>query len=275
MIMSTSLYAQQLLTDLANAEISVPSVPTHFGVLLRLRSAINDAHAPFRKVIDVINGEPVIAAKVIQTANTAAARSQDPILDVERAVFRLGLETVKRVTLAVSMVQLANAKELVVFSGISRGMWLNSLYASAASATIARDLAGPKPDEAAFYGLLSNLGGFYLLYLASKHDALTQSQTDVRAVAAEYNHDLTLDMIRFLGLPKEVEDALNTQSLEGRYINSPPENITHTVHVSRILADDRFTWKGNKVQLDYVDQPYLDLKEWVDGRYEALKAEYV
>lgn len=272
--MATTPNSRQLLCDLANGEITLPSIPTHFSVLLRLRSAINDTHAPFRRVIDVINGEPVIAAKVIQTANSAAARSKDPILDVERAVFRLGLETVKRVALAVSMVQLANAKELMVFSGIARGLWLNSLYASASAATIARDLGGPKPDEASFLGLLSNLGGFYLLYLASKHESLTQTYDDVRLITSERNHELTLAMVQFLDLPKEICEPLDTARLNGRYINSPPESLMHLLYAARLLANERFDWADKAAGVSQLDPAYAELKDHIESRYEGLKIEY-
>lgn len=270
-------YAKWLLEAQIEKPISTASVPTHFHVLLRLRTAIQDNYAPVKRVIDVLSGEPVIAAKVVQAANIAANNSQGKILDVERAVFRLGLGAIRRIVLAVIMQQLTISRETLMFASLSRGLWLNSLYTSAAAATITRDMGrevGIKPDEAAFYGLMTNLGGFYLLYQAARLEDLHDEPEIVQEVIVKNLPKHSREMAKFLELPAEIVEALDFDDLYGTTVEAPPSTIREILYAAQLMADHEFPWSGSPSQQAMVEQPYLDLKDNIDARFETVKAEY-
>jgi len=102
----SAIEVHTLLENIAKSPISTATFPTHLRVLLRLKSVLNDPDISFKKAGEIINGEPLIALRIISAANAAIFFGRPEILEMEQAIFRLGLGATKRVALSVAMSQL-------------------------------------------------------------------------------------------------------------------------------------------------------------------------
>lgn len=271
--MTTSIAAHQLLEKLALKPIDSTSFPTHFNVVLKLREALNDQRAPFKKIIDILNGEPMVSARIVQSANAATFYGKEAVLDVEKAVYRLGTNAVRRIALGIAMTQLTQVKELLPFSSMARRIWLHSLYTAAAASVLARNFTRHHPDEALFLGLDLNLGAFYLLYQASHHPVLHKDQDDVKDAISRHYLALTHRVLEAMGLPEEVMEALSISPLENTPIASP-QTIQEVLYTANLVARIHYAWTDDPAPEDLLSPEILALGVKFDERFREIQSEY-
>jgi len=271
--MTTSLAAYQLLEKLALQQIGVVAIPTHFSIVIRLRNALNDPSAPFKKIVDILHGEPTVSAYVVQAANVASLYSSTKILDVEKAVNKLGTSAVRRIALGVAMSQLAKSKELLPFANLARTLWLNSLYTAAAATVLAEHLTTQNHEEALFTGLMINLGAFYMLYLASQHEASRASLSEVRSAVLRHYLSLTGRVLDKFGFPQEFLDVLKIDDLEGG-LQTAPKSKQELVYAAHRIAMVKYPWTEEEADLEGFNQMYIDLSGDIDARFHKLQEEF-
>lgn len=272
--MSTSITAHQLLEKLVTKPIDSTNFPTHFNVVLRLREALNDQRAPFKKIIDILHAEPIVSARIVQAANAAIFYGKEPVLDVEKAVYRLGANTVRRIALGVAMTQLSKAKELLPFSNMARLVWLHSLYTAASASILARAFTQTPPDVALFSGLTLNLGAFYLLYQASGFAVLHDDLDDVQDAVKRHYLSLTHRVVEAIGLPEEVTQSLEIQSLLGQTLVKPPVSIQEVIYASNLLASHHYLWSGQDDAVRLLPEAVTELMPAFDARFQEIQVEY-
>lgn len=272
--MTTSISAHQLLEKLALKPIDNTSFPTHFNVVLRLREALNDQRSPFKKIINILNGEPMVSAKIVQSANAATFYGKEAVRDVEKAVYRLGANAVRRIALGVAMAQLTQAKKLLPFSAMGRRIWLHSLYTAATASVLARTFTRYQPDEALFLGLSLNLGAFYLLYQASQYPILHKDQDDVKDAIGRHYLRLTHRVLETIGLPEEMVDALSIAPLQDAPMLSLPQTIQEVLHTANLVACQRYPWTETQDLTGMVAPEVLGMADDFDVRFRQIQSEY-
>ena len=240
--MNSSLTAYQLLEKLALKEVTNASFPTHFMIVLRLRTAMNDKQAPHKLLIKMMGAEPVISARIIQGANAVTNYPIPAIKDIGKAITVLGTSSVRRISLAVAMAQLAKSKDLLVFSNLSRALWLHSVQTATAASTVASALSTIDPDEAFFAGLMINMGSFYLLYQASQKEILQRSPDDVKLAVKRFYPVMTKKVLAYLKLPIDVIDAVDLTSFEQCAITDPPKTMSDIVQAAMVIAMEDHPW---------------------------------
>lgn len=272
--MPTSLSAHQVLEKLAIAPVSTSAFPTHFNVIIALRTAMNDRQAPVKKMAHILMAEPVVAAKVLQSANAATHYGHTRVMDIDQAIFRLGSSAVRRIALGVAMAQLVRAKELLIFSDLSRQIWLHSLYCAAAADVITATLTPFTRDEALISGLMVDLGAFYLLYLAATHKETHGARDDVLSAVKKHYSRLSMNVLRYLQLPPEITDSVDLDPLAGRVLKTSPKTLTEVVYAAKIFANDRYPWAEHESALACLTPIYTELQEAIDLQFEKIKQEY-
>lgn len=271
--MTSSVITYQALELIAKEDINDLSFPTHFGVVLKLRAILSDPDSSFKKVIELLKGEPVIAAKVISSANTVGNGSGSSIIDIEKAVFRLGLNAVRRIALGVAMVQLNKSKEMLVFSNLARCVWLHSLYVSSAAYVVAKELSRLHPDEAEFSGLMLNLGAFYMLYRAASSEGSMQHD-DVREGVVRHYLALSKKLLQYLEIPQETIDAISIDKQQAIEIKSPPKTMRELIHVANELATVKMPWFDEDRNREEIPGEYTSLKGKIDSQFLLTQQMY-
>lgn len=146
-------------------------LPPLSPVVAQLTATLSNDEVDFRDVERIIRRDPVIAARVISGANTAAYAGHTPTASIHTAIMRLGVIAVRRLAFLLS---LFNA---VPGTGAERqAFWRHSLAVAHTANVIARHAAtwptGTQPDHAFLAALLHDLGLLALGRHHAKEDAM-------------------------------------------------------------------------------------------------------
>jgi len=215
---------RSLLRDPAlRAELGrVERLPASPSAYLSLRMVMADDGADLDEAVQVLRRDPVLAARVLRTANSALYARGRPIIDLAAATQRLGLQT---------LVQLMLASE--VFSRLGdgdTGAPTRSLLAS----TLAMRIAA-SPREAGMAGsaaLLADLGKQLpgsLLNAPPHPGELWQSAPRAALLGA--------GLMALWGLPMEMVEAVAFHHAPGR-LPGRGLDVVGATHVARALVGE-------------------------------------
>ncbi|MBL4762942.1 MAG: HDOD domain-containing protein [Gammaproteobacteria bacterium] len=143
----------QILDDLANDKLTFPTLPE---VAIRVRDSIAQEDVSVKEVSDVIETDPVLAGRIIQVANSALYRGARAIENVNMAVGRLGLNTVRNLATSLVMKQLFQATHPVIDTYL-RELWEISTNVAALACALASIVKLDK-DTAMLAGLVHAIG---------------------------------------------------------------------------------------------------------------------
>lgn len=272
--MSTSLETYKCLEKIAEAPIGDLSFPTHFNVALKLRNLLGDPDVPFKKVTEILRGEPLMSAKIMMAANSASNRSNEKIATIDAAVFRLGLSTVRRISLGIAMVQLNKSKEMLAFANLSRSLWLNSLYTSSSAYVVAKESTNISADEAEFAGLMVNIGAFYMLYQASLVQDVQMLQEDVREGIARNYLGLTKKILSYLEVPESVQTAMDIEPLRKLAMKHPPKTLREVVHIANELSTRKIPWFEEDQHRAEILPVYSELETRIEDHFVVTQKSY-
>jgi putative nucleotidyltransferase with HDIG domain len=152
--------------DLATLLAGARKLPTLPQVVTHILETLNDDNADADSLVQRLNTDPAIVARLLAAANSSAFGLATPVASTRQAILVLGLETVRSITLATALIgQFNPAGSADAGNFDARQLWRHSLGV----ATCARALAGRigYPPEAAFSaGLLHDIGQLLMVAVA-------------------------------------------------------------------------------------------------------------
>jgi len=267
-------FLENLAADLSNGEVSFP---TFIDATVKVRLAVNDPSVTADRLARIISAEPLLSAKVVKLANSAALnQTGKEISDLKKAVLRVGFASVRTTAVAVAMEQLVASKDLEAFRQTSQTVWQHSLDVAAISYVLARKLTKLNPDEAMFAGLVHDIGHFYLMSRASKYPELTEHSEELGPLLQEWHASVGHAVLDALGLPEGILKAVDEHELPN--YSMPPRNMTDVLIAANVLTRtpnplDKPRDPGDRGNLDeqalreLLDESELELKSIV----QALK----
>jgi putative nucleotidyltransferase with HDIG domain len=267
-------FLENLAADLSNGEVSFP---TFIDATVKVRLAVNDPSVTAERLARIISAEPLLSAKVVKLANSAALnQTGKEISDLKKAVLRVGFATVRTTAVAVAMEQLVASKDLEAFRQTSQTVWQHSLDVAAISYVLARKLTKLNPDEAMFAGLVHDIGHFYLMSRASKYPELTEHSEELGPLLQEWHASVGHAVLDALGLPEGILKAVDEHELPN--YSMPPRTMTDVLIAANVLTRtpnplDKPRDPGDRGNLDeqalreLLDESELELKSIV----QALK----
>jgi len=266
----------QMLQDIARELSSEVIFPTSFDLVSRLRKLLQDPDLSIDQVATFVGVEPLISARLISMANSAAFGSTGKqIKSVREAVLRLGLSNVRTTAMAIAMNQLLRSKELVKFSQLADKLWQHSLHTAVAAELIARHMTRISPDEALLAGMVHDLGAFYMLYRATQYEELRQRPETIRHLIIQWHESIGHALLIALGIPEEIAEAVREHD-QPRPLPEKPRTLADVVYVANLLAGGMFEWLGRDVPApaeQYALAPqYLELAEQIGEHERELRA---
>lgn len=225
-------FLQHLATDLSNNEVTFP---TFVDAAMRVRSALNDPNIDLDRLARIISGEPLLSAKLVRIANSAAMkRSGKNITDVKTATAKLGFNIVRATAVAIALDQVRNAKEMKAFESLAAAIWRHSLTVAANAYVLARRFTRISPDEALFVGLVHDIGRFYLLARAASYPELADHPAELDAVLNDWHAEIGTALLQNFALPEHVIDAVRRHET-GTY-EIPPRDLTELIVLANRIA---------------------------------------
>lgn len=232
----------QMLEDIAKELKGEVVFPTYFDAAFRLRKELQNPDMPIARIAKVVSVEPLIAAKLMALANSALySPDGTPARNLPAAITRLGVNLVRTTALAIAMSQILRAKDMVVFSDLTRDLWDHSIRTAAAARILARIHTQINPDEALLAGLVHDLGAFYMLYRAAQYPELRDRPETVKHLIMQWHESIGATLLNALGMPEEIVEA----TVDHDQVLATPTTVrtlTEIVYVANILAGAHFDW---------------------------------
>jgi putative nucleotidyltransferase with HDIG domain len=172
------------LTDRFVADIEgLSDLPSLSPVLAQLVSTLGREDASVSDVAGIIRQDPVLVARVLRAANSAAYAGRSPVVSIRDALLRLGLLRVRRLALVASLYDAVPVRGTRAAREV---FWQHSLGVAHGAEIIARHAGGVPEDadpEAAFLaGLLHDIGLLVMESHYPKEAAAVKRHADTEGV---------------------------------------------------------------------------------------------
>ncbi|MEB0140508.1 MULTISPECIES: HDOD domain-containing protein [unclassified Undibacterium] len=220
--------------------------PTNVAATLKIQQALDDPDCVVDSATKLIMNEPLLAARVVAIANSAAYSRGSDVTNVKAAINRLGFRSLRTIVATIIVRQLAGTSKEPAIVAMTQKLWEHTAQVAALSQVIARRITRLDPDTAMFSGIVHEVGNFYLLSRAEEFPALLEPEQP-----AEISEDLPefadtiVDIestesiigravIKNLQLPQAVVVALEALWFGLRAM--PPETLGDTILLANELA---------------------------------------
>ena len=149
----------QFQHDLNRGNFSLPSFP---DVAIKITTLIEDPNCNISDVVKLIHRDPSIAAKIIQTANSALYHGVSNCNNINQAVTRLGLMTTKQLVISFSLLGLFETDSATLKHSMTL-LRQSSVQVAALNAVLAKHFLPLNSEQAMLAGLLHQLGDIIIL----------------------------------------------------------------------------------------------------------------
>lgn len=167
---------QHLFDELRRAfkadRLQLPALPE---AALKIRQVINQAGVGTSEIIQIVQTDPILSARLIKVANSPLYGTWREIKTVRDAVRRLGLETTRGLSFSLSVKQLFHARSSMIKMQL-RQIYDESIQVSSLAYVITRNRAkNLDPEQALLAGLLARLGVIPILKYVDENPGLISS----------------------------------------------------------------------------------------------------
>jgi len=139
---------------IANDQLVIPALP---AVATRCVALLKNPDFSVREVSSILESDPVMSAKLLKLANSAAFGGRNSVTSISQAITRLGVQQLKALIVEAAARKLFESGDRRIAEANGR-LWIHSV----AVAVVARDLTaicgGGEPDSAYVAGLLHDVG---------------------------------------------------------------------------------------------------------------------
>ncbi|MDH5765313.1 MAG: HDOD domain-containing protein [Gammaproteobacteria bacterium] len=198
----------QLLNEMVfafnNGQLELPALPE---IALKVKAAIKNPDIEATDVARIIEADPVLATRLIQSANSALNQAMSPVRSIQEAVIRLGLPATRSMVISLSMKQLFTSKSEDLKQRMLN-LYEHSVEIAAISAVLAKEIESCEVDQLLLAGLVHDIGVIPVLnyiekaeYGISDNDELNRIIKTLRSMAGEM-------VIRSWELPVEIIDVI-------------------------------------------------------------------
>lgn len=225
-------FVRQLVTNLPGKDVDLPAFP---DVVRRLQVALADPRTEAKDLVTVIESEPVLSARLLQMANSAAMNAAgNTTTTIKMAVSRLGFNLVRLTAMTHAMRQMERINELAPIRAELGAIWRQSNEVAAICYVVAKRAFGRQPDEAMLAGLLHGIGGLYILTHTQKAEPALREDPQFRSILADWQPRLGKAILDAWGLPERIGAAVAEQD---ELVTAGPDGLEP---LSRLLSAAKF-----------------------------------
>jgi len=226
-------FLQRLATEVSKGTIDLPCFP---DVVIRISRALADPNATSDKVVTIVGAEPRLAARILQTANSAAFNSSGkPLTDLRSAITRLGQQMVQSTAMSYAMQQMKNEASLRSIAQPLTELWNKSIAVASICRLVAARTNVPA-DEAFLTGLLHGIGKLYIMARAvSATDGLGGAHSWMELISG-WQAPIGKAVLQSWGFAEEMCEAVGDQDDLDRRRNHEAK-LVDVLIASLVLAD--------------------------------------
>ncbi|MEZ5499517.1 MAG: HDOD domain-containing protein [Steroidobacteraceae bacterium] len=261
-----ALIADALQQDLDAESVEILGYPE---IAMRIHRALAKEHINTNEIVRQVATEPVLAARILQIANSAALNPRgESIVDLRTAVSRVGVNLLRGAVAAHAMRQLRSNKELVAVRGNIRDVWQKSVVVAAISDAIARHVGGINPDTALLAGLLHNVGELYVLVKCAKHPEVILDKTAYGTFVSNYGAPLSVKLLQGWKIPDSLVEAVQQHVDLGRSVVGSVPSLADVLALA--VTINTYSQDVEQLDLALATMPVLQRFKFEAGYCRAL-----
>jgi HD-like signal output (HDOD) protein len=226
-------FLQGLATEVSKGTIDLPCFP---DVVVRISQALADPNTTSDRIETFVGAEPRLAARVLQTANSAAFNSSGkPLTDLRSAITRLGHQMVQGTAMSYAMQQMKNETSLRSIAQPLAELWNRSIAVASICRLVALRTKVPS-DEAFLTGLLHGIGNLYIMARAAGAANGLGSEQSWMELLGGWQASIGKAVLLSWGFADEMCEAVGDQGdLDRRWKHEA--GLVDVLIVSLVLAD--------------------------------------
>jgi HD-like signal output (HDOD) protein len=222
-----------LAAEVSKGTVELPCFP---NVVIRVRRALDDPETTAEQTVTVVGAEPRLAARLLQTANSAAFNTTGkPLTDLRSAITRLGHQLVQSAAMAYAVQQIKEEKSLRSISAHLTELWKECIAVASISHVVARRTK-VSPDEAFLTGLMHGIGRLYIMVRAVGRAGEFSNEASFIELVAGWHAQIGKAVLENWGFAEEMCEAVGEQGDYSRRWKRDPD-LTDILIVSVVLAD--------------------------------------
>jgi HD-like signal output (HDOD) protein len=157
-------FLQELAREVSQGTVDLPCFP---NVVVRISAALADPRTTSEHVVTIVGTEPRLAARLLQTANSAAlGPAGKPVTDLRTAITRVGQHMVQSIAMSYAVQQMQNEDALKSIILPLVDLWDKSI-AVASICQLVAERTKVHTDMAFLAGLLHGIGSLYIMARAA------------------------------------------------------------------------------------------------------------
>jgi HD-like signal output (HDOD) protein len=227
-------FVRELASELSSSTIELPSFPK---VAAQVQKVLAEDGASAERVVRVLGAEPMLAARVLSMANSAAlAPGGKAVSELKAAVTRLGFDALRTAVVGFALAQLRSAP---AFKGIERQLnafWQHSVLVSALSFVLARRGQRVSADAAMLAGIVHGVGKLYILTRAMRHPALFSDRISYQRIERDWHGGIAKALLESWHMADEIVLAVSSYSDPGRELRGISAALADVLEVADAVA---------------------------------------
>src|SRR5580698_8108765 len=201
-------FLRLLAMEVSKGTVDLPCFP---DVVLRIRNALANPSTTMEKTVAIVGNEPRLAARLLQTANSAAFNtSGKPLTDLRSAITRLGLQLVQSAAVAFAIQQMKHAPMLRSIAKPLNELWRDCILVASVSQAVA-ERTKISPDEAFLTGLLHGIGRLYIMVRAVVQVEKLGGNQSFLDLIADWHASIGKAVLENWGFAEEMSNAVGDQ----------------------------------------------------------------
>ena len=175
---NTSLALFDEITELFKSKsITLPSLPE---IALFINAALEKEDVSTKKLSKIIQMDPVIAARVVQVANSPLYGDTENN-SIQDALARIGIDGVRTIVMGVVLRDLFMPNTQPVIDSMTK-FYEHSIRTGVICYALAKKLKGFNRDQAFMAGILHDIGVVPILVVADRHPQIAEKENNLAAV---------------------------------------------------------------------------------------------
>jgi HD-like signal output (HDOD) protein len=228
-------FLRQLAVEVSAGTIDLPCFP---NVVVRVSEALTHPDTTPEQVVTIVGAEPRLAARLLQTANSAAFNAPGkPVTELRSAITRIGHQMVQSIAVSYAMQQMRQEASLRAIAQPLADLWDRSVAVASISQIVAERTKVPA-DVAFLTGLLHGIGSLYIMAQAAGRSSDVQHQRAWMDMLDGWQASIGKAVLESWGFADEMCDAVADQRDYGRRWKHDG-GLTDVLVVSLVLADAR------------------------------------
>ncbi len=227
---------ERLLPILESLEQKKLDFPPLSEVARRVLALTNDPEAHASQLTDLIQGDPVLTAKIFKVCHSAASGTPKEITSISQAIDWLGLNSIAGITLALSV-------QTGVFNDRGyereiREIWAHAIATALYGKTLA-GMIGKNPDTPFLCGLLHSLGKLFVVHTVNQSMAsgsIQLSWSEMLTLIEQSYIEVGRQMADVWNFPAPVKEAINLHQHYSYHLATHPSKGAALTCLARHMA---------------------------------------